>query len=349
MTAQVVRATRVSMSASPDAVDVASTPGQRRTYALLVVAASLTAGTTPFVGRVDELAALHAWYAEAATGVARAVIIDGPPGLGKTRLLSRFSGEVAHMGATVLIGAAPPMVRVPYLPILSALMPEVERSAHPAAARLRELINGPPVDATNDARVGAHELSLYLAVSEFVIALGEERSVVIAIDDFHWADDPTIDLVLHLTGVLAQASARTKARVMLVLTTRPIAANDHVGRALARFRREDHVRKLSLSGMSELEVNDVLVAVGPGRPTPQLLDPLRRLTGGNPLLLRTLWTRLVEDHVIELDGAVAVPRAQIADLVSGFVDLDDELHAQAAAAPPELRRVLEATAVIGTA
>jgi class 3 adenylate cyclase len=67
------------------------------------------------------------------------------------------------------------------------------------------------------------------------------------------------------------------------------------------------------------------------------------------LLLRTLWTRLLEEDVIELDGSVAVPRTSVADLVPGSVVLDDELHTQLATAPWELREILEATAIYGTA
>lgn len=313
-----------------------------------MVAHPFAAGPVPFVGRLEELAAVHQWYEDAAGGTPRVVLVEGGAGLGKTRLATRLEEEASRAGALVLTGAAPPQVQVPYLAVLSALLPVLEGSDHPAAARLRSLIDDPG-DDPGDARFSTRELALYLAVSELVIAMGTQRPLVLVVDDFHWADGPTVELVLHMAAALAQAGARAPTRVMLVLTARPGAATSPVGRALARLRHEDHVRRLVLSGLSELEVNDFLVALGPGRPTPRLLDPLRRLTEGNPLLLRTLWLRLLDEGTITLDGTVVVPRRDDVDLVPGFVDLDEELRAQVDAAPLELRRLLDATAINGTA
>src|SRR4030088_784989 len=83
------------------------------------------AGELPFVGRADELGALHTWLTEAIETGPRAVLLRGEAGMGKTRLLDRFAADVGRSqpGVTVLRATCYQDAPVPYLPLATALRP----------------------------------------------------------------------------------------------------------------------------------------------------------------------------------------------------------------------------------
>src|SRR5688500_10718734 len=83
------------------------------------------AGELPFIGRTEELASLHAWLAEAAAHGPRAVLLRGEAGVGKTRLLDRFTADVVRLRPDVIVLRATchQDARVPYLPLATALRP----------------------------------------------------------------------------------------------------------------------------------------------------------------------------------------------------------------------------------
>ncbi len=157
----------------------------------------------PLVGRVDELAALTRALDQAADGTASAVVLAGDAGVGKTRLLAEVismateRGLLSVIGHCVDLGDAPP----PYLPFSEAFarlageQPELIETllvAHPAIERL--LPGRAPHDA--DDRIGRGEL--FASVLAALTQLADKQPVVLLVEDVHWADQATRDLLGYL-------------------------------------------------------------------------------------------------------------------------------------------------------
>ena len=159
----------------------------------------------PLVGRVAELAALL----ELAGGSRSngAAIIGGDAGVGKTRLLREFVDRAKSDGDLVLVGHCLHFGgdAVPYLPI-SEMFGRLARDAPELVDRLRELY--PPIVRLLPARrvIGApretaaplDRSDLFESIFGALVALSDEHPVVVVIEDMHWADSGTRDLVAFL-------------------------------------------------------------------------------------------------------------------------------------------------------
>ncbi len=168
---------------------------------------SQTSPTRPLVGREDELARLTEALDRARGGEARAVLVAGDAGVGKTRMLDEVAGRAAAAGTTVLTGHCVDLgdVGLPYLPfteILGVLAAD-ERfapvlAAHPVAERL---LGGGPED---DAGAPRSRLLLFEGVAALLTDLADAAPLLLVLEDLHWADQSSRDLLRFLLsrGVL---------------------------------------------------------------------------------------------------------------------------------------------------
>lgn len=155
----------------------------------------------PLVARADELAQLKSALARARAGAAGAVLLSGDAGVGKSRMLAEFAGIATADGATVLTGHCLGMgdAGLPYLPFtevveqLRAAQPELVAS-HPAL----EPAAGLPTSGHNDGEHNLGQLRLFDAVLGVLTELSTHAPVVLAIEDLHWADPSTRDLLSFL-------------------------------------------------------------------------------------------------------------------------------------------------------
>jgi DNA-binding CsgD family transcriptional regulator/tetratricopeptide (TPR) repeat protein len=157
---------------------------------------------TTLVGRAAELATLVAAVQHSNDGVASVVVLDGDAGVGKTRVLTelldraRRQGTLALIGHCVDLGDAPP----PYLPFTEAfarlaaqqpLVLDELRAAYPALARLLPRIG--EVSSAPEDRVDRGEL--FEAVVGAIAQLAQAQPVLFIVEDLHWADQATRDLL----------------------------------------------------------------------------------------------------------------------------------------------------------
>ena len=169
-----------------------------------------------FFGRTDELKTLEDLHKRSATehrlGV---VLISGEPGVGKTSLVAQAARSVHHGGATVLYGGCDEDLAVPYKPWVEALTPLVQslgdevlrrftESNGLTLARLvpdlaRRLGEQPPAPA---AESDAERFMVMESVVRFLTAASEETPLLVVLDDLHWADAAS----LQLLGQLAHSS-----------------------------------------------------------------------------------------------------------------------------------------------
>ncbi len=201
--------------------------------------------------RDDELETLVDVVREAAAGRGGVVLLGGEAGSGKSSLLRALRGRVA--GTNVLVGACEPLS----VPIPLGPWREIVEAA--GAGDLTDI-------GSDDRWALARRLSS---------ALEQRAPVVAAVEDVHWADPLTLDLLRLLTR-------RTEAlRVAIVVTFRDdeIAANPALELLLGDLAGAATVRRVSLRPLSTAAVREIAGTSG--------LDPveLARVTGGNPFLV----------------------------------------------------------------
>ena len=243
----------------------------------------------PLVGRAEELTRLTAAVERARTGRPAAVLLAGDAGVGKTRLLTELCARARAAGATVLIGHCVDLgaVGLPYLPFAEALRELAGLAADDGAVAealrsrpaLDRLITRPgvstPAPSTGDDDAG--RLQLFDAVSGVLGDLGESgKPVLLVIEDLHWADQSTRDLLSFLL-------ARLRSERLAVVAS--YRADDLHRRhplrpLLGELVRLPMVERLELQPFTPAELRDYLRALN-GAPVADWLvrDVLARSEG----------------------------------------------------------------------
>ena len=259
--------------------------------------------------------------------------MTGEPGIGKTRLLEELGLRAADRGALVVSGrAAEYEVDLPLAVWIDALEPHVaatgapdlsERDAASLAEALPSLAHDPGATVPERHRVHA-------AMRSLLAALAKDRPLVVVLDDLHWADPASVDLIAAL---LRRPPA---AEVLLALSSRRHQAPERLEVAFARALREHRGVELVLAPLDLVATTSFLGADTPERTR----DLLYLESGGNPFYLEHL--------ARSLDDGAPVARA------SGEVELPGVPHAVSAALAeergalaPDVRTVLDAAAIVG--
>jgi class 3 adenylate cyclase/tetratricopeptide (TPR) repeat protein len=166
----------------------------------------------PTVAREVELGALSAALTAVAAGAGRMVLLAGEPGAGKTRLAQEVSVAARAQGFLVATGRCyEPQAAVAYFPFLEALRHALAQAPHAMRAALPErwpdvarllpgrLDQGARLPELPDTRgLGDDQQRLFWQVTNLVQALASERPVALLLDDLHWADGASLDLLAHL-------------------------------------------------------------------------------------------------------------------------------------------------------
>jgi DNA-binding CsgD family transcriptional regulator len=246
-----------------------------------------------FAGRETELAALAGAFETAAAGTPAAVLLGAEAGGGKSRLAAEFAARVRDR-ALVLAGGCVELTAaaLPYAPFVGALRQLTrERGAAdvaallpgPGAGELARLLPGfgaPPSGGDPDT-ARARLFEVLLALLE---ALAEQQPVVLVLEDLHWADRATCDLLSFLARNLRAAA------LLLVVTFRSdsLHSTHPVRRLLAELERMDGVTRLELPRLSRTQVIAQLEGIT-GRPAPPaLVSAVYGRGRGNPLFTESL-------------------------------------------------------------
>ena len=268
------------------------------------------------IGRGDELALLQAAAKRVASGEGREVVlVAGEPGQGKTTLVSELARDSHEGGTTVLLGRCDEEVGAPYRPFHEALSHYV---AHCDEARLRshvaahggelarmvpalnQRLGEVPPPQTTDA--DTERYLLYAAVVGLLEEAGAEHPVVLVLDDLHWADKPSLQLLRHLV-------ANTTSHQLLVIGTyrdAELSAAHPLTEALAALHREPTgISSIALKGLDDTGViafmesaaGHALDDAGVG-----LAHQLYRETDGNPFFVAEVLRHLSESGAIVQDA-----------------------------------------------
>ncbi len=241
---------------------------------------------SPFVGRGGQLERLRAGLAG---GEHRLLAISGDPGIGKTRLLAELAAAAYADGATVLYGRSPEEAVAPYQPFGEALGPLA--SADPALAPL-----------LGDAPAAAEEAGARLRLFEAVAAALADAPgprVLLALDDLHWADLPSLRLLTH---VLRHARPD---RLVVACTYREseLGRSHPLARALADLRRDRLVERVALGGLDTDAAEGLITGWVGAHASAGLVDAVQDETGGNPFFIEEVLQHLLESGALAIDDA----------------------------------------------
>ncbi|HEY7068784.1 MAG TPA: AAA family ATPase [Acidimicrobiales bacterium] len=284
-------------------------------------------------GRTNAQVLLDRWLTEVGDGQPRFALICGDPGIGKSRLLHHWAAKVRDTETRVLIGSAFENVSTPFLPVATAVE---------ALPGLSDVFADPPAGTGGDNAA----MRVHLSVAGGLVRAATHRPVVLAIDDVHWADPGTLGFLHNLLAMLSQPPSGMPVRMFVVATSRAVVDDPDVDIALGRLGREPIARRLSLGGLDELEMHQLLTDRCQAFPSPAFLSAVLEATSGNPLLAELIVEQL------ELHGGLRFRQGHVfADPGAVQVTLSPELGQ--ACAPrlgrvdPETRDVLEVAALVG--
>jgi DNA-binding SARP family transcriptional activator len=250
---------------------------------------------SPFVGRERELAELTTALEDALAGAGRLVLLAGEPGIGKSRLADEVANRAKERGARILVGRCWEAGGAPaYWPWVQALRSYIRETQSDAVRvqlgagatdvaqilpELREMFPGLPAPPSLEPE--AARFRLFDSMATFLGNAATTRPLVIALDDLHAADEPTLLLLRFVTRQLSEC------RLLLVGAYRDVdpTLTDPLTAALAELAREPVTRTVSLVGLGKGKVAEFVELTSGEPPTQELVATIHQETEGNPLFV----------------------------------------------------------------
>ncbi len=180
----------------------------------------LSAVQPPFVSRDREFAQLTERLAATRAGSGGVIAIAGDAGIGKTRLLGQLEAHAREQGWTILSGRAYQADGLPpYLPFIEALREFMRRlsddelrerlgGAADVAVLVPEICSRLPEFSALSAAAGIDRYRLFEGITDFLLSVARsaKAGVLLALDDLHWVDTPSLLLLQHVARRLGGAT-----------------------------------------------------------------------------------------------------------------------------------------------
>jgi Nif-specific regulatory protein len=292
------------------------------TYASLV-------GSGRFVGRDGDLASLFDLAAAVVLdpsiddGRPRVVLIDGPSGIGKSRLLREMKNRLQLAGIRTLTGRCYEDGGVPFQPFVEILRQLPGRADLPPEMRaaLDQVLpaeagagssTGSGAAAAGDLSAERADKSTFLAALAATLdRLGGDRPGVLVLEDLHWGDGPGVELLEHLL------LRPRRAPWLFVGSVRDDEAEKApIGDFVKRFAPFPQLRRVSLRPLDAEQVTDLLASMVPFEERPvRLARLLIERSEGNPLFLEELMRSLAEDGTLRRRGAAWFAESRTLDAI----------------------------------
>lgn len=287
------------------------------------------ASSPRFVGREADLVTLRKVVAGVATGGCRLVLVAGEAGMGKSRYLAEAAAVVTAPSTPdapldrevrVVQGACIELAggSIPYAPvieILEGLASDADEARRAMALGLIEDLGGAGTAEDAPSTVEQGRASRFGRMRDVLATIAAERDLVVIIDDLHWADVSTLDLIRYLSRSLRQAP------IAFVLAYRSDAVHRrHPLHAwLAALERSTPVERIDLRPLDEVAVSAQIEAITGAAPDRSLLAEIVAIAEGNPFHVEEL---VASGPTTRLTPTLrAVMLARIDDLERSTVDV----------------------------
>ena len=314
------------------------------------------------VGREDALAELWRCMRAAGASAPQVVFVTGESGIGKTSLAEEFQRQVAASDRTVRIARGQCVEgfgsKEAFFSVLEAVgelcrgpdaAPVVDTLASHAPTWLVQfpaLLTRQHRETLSQEILGATRERMLREIGEALEAIARATPLLLVLEDLHWADASTLDLIS------AVARHRRPARLMLVATYRPtdVARSAQPLHSLKRDLVARHLcREIVLPPLNEAEIGQYLAGQSAAGVPDELASLLHRHTEGNPLFVIAVLDHLIERGLVERDGVGAWwlrrPAAEISLEVPE--NLREMIAAQIERRGEPEQRVLEVAAIAG--
>ncbi|HYY33918.1 MAG TPA: ABC transporter substrate-binding protein [Gaiellaceae bacterium] len=318
---------------------------------------------TPFVGRAEELATLESVVADLTTGRGAVVSVTGEPGIGKSRLVAEtraaFAGDVTFLegqGAAYAesfaywpvrellrdwlgLGISDPEARA-RLELKAALARLNGRTegAYPFLATLLGVALEPDLaQQLNELSRDSVQRQTVEAVRGLLSELADERPLCLVLEDLHWADEATLELIEELLSLTEDEA------VALVLLYR--SEREHRAWLLGQLARQRYPHRYHELELRPLERDDAL-AIADAELPEQVAEILVDRAGGNPFFLEEALRDLVERGALRRENgryelAVGLDELRVPTLVQ------EALQARLDRLTPDTKEVVGVASVIG--
>jgi DNA-binding CsgD family transcriptional regulator/tetratricopeptide (TPR) repeat protein len=295
------------------------------------------------IGRRHELAQIEALLHGARPGQARLLQITGESGIGKTRLLSHMLERAREDGYVTVMGRAAEFeADEPFGVLLSGLDqalalpeqalrdldPEDTRellALFPTLATRTGLLEGEPTPFPSGA--GVERYRLHRAIAALLDVLAPAGRLLLAVDDMHWADPASIELLLYLLR------RPPRSQLVLAITYRDGQLDAKTVAALQQLQRDSHGELIELRPLNVEEASALFPADLPS----SLAELIYNESGGNPFYLEALVraTRLAAGA--DWNGGARQVPSTVSAVIAGELER----------LSPSAREVIQAASVVG--
>jgi DNA-binding winged helix-turn-helix (wHTH) protein/tetratricopeptide (TPR) repeat protein len=270
----------------------------------------------PLVGRASELAKLNHFLARAMAGTRQIVFVSGDQGIGKTSLVDAFLDAVNSGGLDQLhekekirpVIARGQCVKShgpseAYMPLLEAftglcslpdrdrILTALRRYAPLWLIQMPSLLRAAQLRTLRRRTQGSFPERMPREMAEALEALTSETPLILVLEDLHWSDYSTLDLLSYF------AQRRGEARLLVIATYRPMEAlvDDHPLKAIKQeLEARQQCQEISVSHLNKAAVGEYLKQRFPGNKFPvEMAAWLHQRTGANPLFMVTVLDHLV--------------------------------------------------------
>jgi tetratricopeptide (TPR) repeat protein/transcriptional regulator with XRE-family HTH domain len=306
---------------------------------------------TPFVGRTEEYRLLSGLISQLTAGRGYTVLLEGEPGIGKSRLLREITRYADRLGLSTLASNCYEIERAtPYQPVIELVTRALDRASDVAlrqmtSVSLAELAALVPEIAERMADLPrlssdfpeARQARLARAVSQLLEAASGGRPWLLVVDDIQWSDEASAQ-VLHL---IARQAGTRPVLVIYAYRDENADSDERLAQLLESLRRDASARRLVLARLDHADTERLVALVAaPNIADGAFIDSLHRETEGNPFFLMSiLQSTGVGEALISSrrrgEGGV-LPDALRAAVRARLVDV-----------PKDIRSALEAAAVLG--
>lgn len=252
-------------------------------------------GNDPFVGRELEMAELSSVLENALRGEGQLAMLAGQPGIGKTRLTEELSAVARDRGAVVTLGSCyegggtPPYW--PWIQAIRSLLTEpsdeIIGALETRAAVIAEIVPeikdmAPRLDAVPKVDPEQARFRLFDSVTSFLFEIAISQPMVVVLDDLHWADHSSLDLLEFISREVATSP-------MLIIggyRDMELSRGHPLAKSLATLARARGFKRVHLRGLGSGEVDRMVEVIGDITLPSDLIEEIHVRTEGNPFFVK---------------------------------------------------------------